>query len=119
MCPYVYGYVPSVSLQSKIFIVNKGGIVQFPAHSQEGPFRDCLTVHKDYESRVSMCIWFCVCGQERELLAPVRARAPGRNMGKQLWDSRDEAVQSIDSECCKREFPITHKVCAVRPVSNI
>ena len=53
---YVYGYVPSVSLQSKIFIVNKGGIVQFPAHSQEGPFRDCLTVHKDYESRVSMCI---------------------------------------------------------------
>ena len=70
-----------------------------------------------------MYLFVCVCGQERELLAPVRARDPGRNMGKQLWDSRlrvdDEAEQSIDSECCKREFPITPKVCAVRPVSNI
>ena len=68
-----------------------------------------------------------VYGQERELLmlpAPlVRSSAPDHNMCKQLWDSRlrvdDEAEQSIDFECCKWEFPITAKVCDVRPVSNI
>ena len=45
---------------------------------------------------------------------PVRASAPDRGIGKQLWDSRvrvdNEAKQLIDFKHRKWEFPITTKV---------
>ena len=65
-----------------------------------------------------MLIYMCVCGQEREFIMPsatlVRASAPDRGIGKQLWDLRvrvdNEAKQSIDFKNRKWEFPNTTKV---------
>ena len=65
-----------------------------------------------------LCLFTCVCGQEREFIMPsatlVRASAPDRGIGKQLWDLRvrvdNEAKQSIDFKNRKWEFPNTTKV---------
>ena len=57
------------------------------------------------------------------LVPPGRGSAPGRNMDKQLWDSRlrvdNEAEQLLDFKHSKWEFPITAKVRAVCSVPNI
>ena len=59
-----------------------------------------------------MCTRGQECGFIMLLASSIRVSAPGRNMGKQLWDSRlhDEAGQSVDFKHRNWEFTIMAKV---------
>ena len=105
MCDYVSG----VSLQSKIFIGNKGDIAQFSAHLQVPLAIDALASRVQF---IYVCVRVWPGG--RVASTSIRDSVRDRNMDKQLWDSRlrvdGEAEQLIDFKHRKWKFPITTKV---------